>query len=60
MQIVYGFLLAVIVAYLAYQAHSLNKSGAVAAALVGTIIFGLGGWPWAILLMVFFMTFLTC
>ena len=56
MQIVYGFLLAGIVAYLAYRAHSLNKSGAVAATLVGTIIFGLGGWPWAILLMVFFIT----
>jgi uncharacterized protein (TIGR00297 family) len=56
MQILYGFLLAVIVAYLAYRAHSLNKSGAIAATLVGTIIFGLGGLSWAILLMVFFMT----
>ena len=42
MQILYGFLLAVIVAYLAYRAHSLNKSGAAAATLVGTVIFGLG------------------
>ena len=56
MQILYGFLLAVIVAYLAYRIHSLNKSGAIAATLVGTIIFGLGGWSWAILLMVFFIT----
>ena len=56
MQILYGFLLAVIVAYLAYRAHSLNKSGAVAATLVGTVIFGLGGWSWAILLMIFFIT----
>jgi uncharacterized protein (TIGR00297 family) len=56
MQIIYGFLLAVIVAYLAYQAHSLNKSGAFAATMVGTVIFGLGGWPWAVLLMVFFIT----
>jgi uncharacterized protein (TIGR00297 family) len=56
MQILYGFLLAVIVAYLAYRAHSLNKGGAMAATFVGTIIFGLGGWPWAILLMVFFIT----
>jgi uncharacterized protein (TIGR00297 family) len=56
MQIIYGFLLAVIVAYLAYRAHSLNKSGAVAATLVGTVIFGLGGWSWSILLMIFFIT----
>ena len=56
MQILYGFLLAVIVAYLAYRAHSLNTSGAVAATLVGTVIFGLGGWSWAILLMIFFIT----
>jgi uncharacterized protein (TIGR00297 family) len=56
MQILYGFLLAVIVAYLAHRAHSLDKSGAIAATVVGTVIFGLGGWPWAILLMVFFIT----
>ncbi len=56
MQILYGFFLAVIVAYVAYRAHSLNKSGAIAATLVGTVIFGLGGWPWAILLMIFFVT----
>jgi uncharacterized protein (TIGR00297 family) len=56
MQILYGFILAILVAYLAYRAHSLNKSGAFAATLVGTVIFGLGGWYWAILLMVFFIT----
>ena len=56
MQIILGFLLAVIVACLAYRVHSLNKSGALAATVVGTIIFGLGGLPWAILLMVFFIT----
>src|ERR1044071_4911808 len=56
MQILYGFVLAIIVAYLAYRAHSLDKSGAFAAALVGTVIFGLGGWQWAILLLLFFIT----
>src|SRR5215211_4836674 len=56
MQILYGFILAAIVAYLAYRAHSLDKSGAIAAALVGTIIFGMGGWQWAILLLLFFIT----
>ena len=56
MQILYGFLLAVLIAYPAYRVHSLNKSGAVAAAIVGTIIFGIGGWQWAILLLIFFIT----
>src|SRR5512138_409430 len=56
MQIFYGFVLAIIVAYAAYRAHSLDKSGAFAATLVGTIIFGVGGLPWAILLLTFFIT----
>src|SRR5688572_1449159 len=56
MQILYGFILAVLVAYLAYRAHSLSRSGAIAATVVGTIIFGLGGWQWAVLLLTFFVT----
>ena len=56
MQIIYGFVLAIIVAYGAYRAHSLNKSGAVAATFVGTVIFGIGGWQWAVLLLTFFIT----
>jgi uncharacterized protein (TIGR00297 family) len=56
MQIIYGFILAVSVAYVAYRAHSLSKSGAIAATVVGTVIFGLGGWQWAILLLIFFIT----
>ena len=56
MQILYGFILAIIIAYLAYRAHSLDKSGAFASAFVGTIIFGIGGWQWAVLLLTFFIT----
>ena len=56
MQIIIGFLLALIVAYLAYRLHSLNRSGAVAATIVGTVIFGVGGWQWAVLLLIFFIT----
>lgn len=56
MQIIYGFLLAIIIAYLAYRAHSLNKSGAFAATIVGTVVFGLGGFDWALLLLIFFIT----
>jgi uncharacterized protein (TIGR00297 family) len=56
MQLLLGFLLAILIAYLAFRAHSLNKSGAIAAAFTGTIIFGIGGWQWAILLLTFFIT----
>ena len=56
MQIIYGFILAIIIAFLAYRAHSLNVSGAVAATIVGTVVFGFGGLSWAILLMIFFIT----
>ena len=56
MQILYGFLLAIIVAYGAYRVRSLNKSGAFAATFVGTVIFGIGGWQWAVLLLIFFIT----
>src|SRR6266498_5210450 len=56
MQILYSFIFALVIAYLAYRAHSLDKSGAFAAAFVGTIIFGIGGWQWAILLLTFFIT----
>ena len=56
MQLLYGFLLAVVIAFLAYRAHSLNKSGVLAAIIVGTIIFGVGGWQWTALLLTFFIT----
>jgi len=56
MQIISGFTLAIVIAYLAYRTHSLNRSGAFAASLVGMIIFGIGGWQWAILLLTFFLT----
>jgi uncharacterized protein (TIGR00297 family) len=56
MQLLYGFILATIVAFLAYRAHSLNVSGAIAATITGTIIFGVGGWQWAVLLLTFFIT----
>ena len=56
MQLIYSFILAIVIAYVAYRAHNLNKSGAYAATLIGTVIFGIGGWQWAILLLTFFIT----
>ena len=55
-QLPLGFLLAIFIAFAAYRVHSLNKSGAFAATLTGTIVFGIGGWQWAILLLAFFIT----
>jgi uncharacterized protein (TIGR00297 family) len=56
MQLAAGFLIAVIIAYAAYHAKSLNRSGAIAAVVVGTVIFGIGGWHWAVLLLSFFIS----
>ena len=56
MQILIGFLLAILIAVLAWRAGSLSKSGAWAAVLTGGLIFGLGGLPWASLLLAFFIS----
>ncbi|MBI3361287.1 MAG: DUF92 domain-containing protein [Chloroflexi bacterium] len=51
-----GFALAALIAFVGYRRHSLSRSGAVGAMLVGAIIFGLGGLAWGILLIVFFVS----
>lgn len=56
MQLLTAFFLAVLVALAAWRAQSLSRSGALAAALLGTVIFGMGGWQWAALLLTFFIT----
>jgi len=56
MQLLLGFTLGVLVAVLAWRANALSESGAVAAALTGGLIFGLGGLPWAALLLTFFLS----
>ncbi len=55
-QFIIGLAVAVIIAYLAYRTHSLNTSGAYAATFSGTVIFGIGGWQWAVVLLAFFIT----
>jgi uncharacterized protein (TIGR00297 family) len=55
-QPILGFILAAIISLLAYGIHSLSQGGALAALLLGTVIFGWGGWEWAILLLVFFIS----
>lgn len=56
MSIIIGFLLAILIASIAYRAHSLSRSGAFAATVVGGVVFGMGGWQWAALLLSFFIT----
>lgn len=56
LQLFGGFLLGISVSYAAWRAHALTRDGAFAAALMGTLIFGLGGLPWAVLLLTFFIT----
>jgi len=55
-QLLVGFTLGIIIALLAWKARSLSRSGALAAALTGGLIFGLGGLPWAVLLLTFFIS----
>ena len=52
----FGLLGALIISLAAYKARTLNKSGAIAAALLGVVTFGLGGGPWAALLIGFFIS----
>lgn len=51
-----GLLFSALITFLAYQRGSLSQSGAIGALIVGTLIFGLGGWVWGIVLGVFFVS----
>ncbi|MCE1253442.1 MAG: DUF92 domain-containing protein [Anaerolineae bacterium] len=55
-QLLVGFTAALLVSIAARRAHSLSLSGAIAATLLGTVIFGLGGLAWALILLTFFIT----
>ncbi len=56
MQTAIGFILGAIIAFLAWRARSLSRSGAWAAALTGGLVFGLGGLAWAAVLLTFFIS----
>jgi len=51
-----GFVLSLLIAAVAVRARSLSESGAIGAVVEGTVIFGLGGWMWGILLIAFFVS----
>ncbi|NOY76518.1 MAG: DUF92 domain-containing protein [Calditrichaeota bacterium] len=51
-----GMGLAALVGFLSFKAQFLDASGAVSLFLLGTLIFGIGGWLWAIPILTFFIT----
>lgn len=54
--LILGLVLSLLIAFLAWRRGSLSQSGAAGAIIVGTLIFGLGGWVWGVLLAVFFIS----
>ncbi|MBN1261823.1 MAG: DUF92 domain-containing protein [Anaerolineae bacterium] len=54
-QLAIGLLLSGIIAYAGYRKRALATSGVAGAMIVGTAIFGLGGWIWGMLLITFFV-----
>lgn len=54
--LVIGLVLSAGVSLTAWRLHLLTRDGAVAAIVVGTLIYGFGGWRWAALLVLFFAT----
>lgn len=56
LQLGLGIILAALMAFLASSLRFLSRSGALAAFLLGAIVFGLGGLRWAIVLLVFFLS----
>lgn len=55
-QLILGFFLAALIAFGAMKARALSRSGGWGALLTGTVIFGLGGWQWGVLLLGFFVS----
>jgi uncharacterized protein (TIGR00297 family) len=51
-----GLLLSAAIGLLAYRRNSLAPSGVAGAVLVGTLIFGFGGWTWGLVLIAFFVS----
>jgi uncharacterized protein (TIGR00297 family) len=56
LQLLAGFVIAGIIAYLALREHLLARSGAWAAFILGTVVFGLGGIDYSVPLITFFIT----
>jgi uncharacterized protein (TIGR00297 family) len=55
-QLLLGLILSAAVGVLGYWRQALTVSGLVGAVLIGTLIFGFGGWIWGLLLITFFVS----
>lgn len=55
-QAILGLLLGLLMAAGGYRRGALSASGAAAAAVVGAVTFGVGGWAWGVLLVAFFVS----
>jgi uncharacterized protein (TIGR00297 family) len=55
LQLGLGFVISSAIGWVAYKREALSVSGVVGAILTGTVIFGLGGWSWGLLLITFFI-----
>jgi uncharacterized protein (TIGR00297 family) len=55
-QVILGLVLSALMGGLGYWRRALTVSGLVGAILVGTLIFGFGGWVWGLLLITFFVS----
>lgn len=51
-----GFVISLAIGALGYKRGALSGSGVAGAIITGTLIFGLGGWEWGALLIVFFLS----
>lgn len=51
-----GLLLSAAVGWFAYRRRALSGSGVLGAVITGTILFGVGGWDWGLLLLTFFVS----
>jgi uncharacterized protein (TIGR00297 family) len=55
-QLLLGLILSTAIGGLGYWRQALTASGVIGAILVGTLIFGFGGWVWGLLLITFFLS----
>jgi Predicted membrane protein len=51
----FGELLAIIFGFVSFRLKFLSKDGSVAAFLIGSFLFGLGGWKWTLPMLFFFL-----
>jgi uncharacterized protein (TIGR00297 family) len=55
-QFLLGTIFAILITVTAWKLHLLSMSGMIAAGIMGSLVFGLGGLPWACLLIGFFIS----